>query len=265
MAGFGKLWRRRGALTLPVPPPPRSDIAATMRFRDVEIVVAGGLTEHPGDDHRIVLHKDLRFLSALVAIFDELGPTRMIEVGVLQGGSAIFWLERYGLERLVAIDLTPEIPSLTHYLDRHDLHRRVRTRFGVSQDERDAVCRAIQEDLAGEMADAIIDDASHQLDPTRATVEILLPFLREGGVYVIEDWAWGHHHRWPRELWSENPLMSRLVIELSLVCGAGTGVIDRVEIDPNFVVLRRGGTALPADGSFRLRDYYEPRGLPMVP
>jgi predicted O-methyltransferase YrrM len=241
------------------------DIAATMRFRDVELFLTEGMSAPAGDDHRIVLHKDLRFLSALVAIFDELRPKRMVEVGVLQGGSAIFWLERYGLERLVAIDLTPEIASLTNYLDRHGLHRHVRTRFGIAQDDRDTMRRAVREDLAGEMADAIIDDASHQLEPTRAAAEILLPFLREGGVYVIEDWAWGHHHRWPPELWTENPLMSRLIIELLLVCGAGTGVLDRVEIDPNFVVLRRGAKALPTDGSFRMRDYYEPRDLRMAP
>ena len=38
----------------------------------------------------------------------------------------------------------------------------------------------------------MIDDASHKLDLTRRSFEMLFPLLREGGVYVIEDWAAQH-------------------------------------------------------------------------
>ena len=47
----------------------------------------------------------------------------------------------------------------------------------------------MEEDFAGGAVDFIVDDASHQYWATRATVEILLPFVRPGGAYVIEDWA----------------------------------------------------------------------------
>ena len=35
----------------------------------------------------------------------------------------------------------------------------------------------------------MIDDASHLLDPTRSSFDVLFPLLRPGGVYVIEDWG----------------------------------------------------------------------------
>jgi hypothetical protein len=36
--------------------------------------------------------------------------------------------------------------------------------------------------------DLVIDDASHLYGPSLATFETLFPALREGGLYVLEDW-----------------------------------------------------------------------------
>jgi hypothetical protein len=38
--------------------------------------------------------------------------------------------------------------------------------------------------------DLVIDDASHWLKPTKASFVTLFPSLRQGGVYVVEDWGW---------------------------------------------------------------------------
>ncbi len=40
--------------------------------------------------------------------------------------------------------------------------------------------------------DLVIDDASHLYGPTKTSFETLFPLLRPGGLYIIEDWAWGH-------------------------------------------------------------------------
>jgi hypothetical protein len=55
--------------------------------------------------------------------------------------------------------------------------------------------------------------------------------------------------------------MSPLLSELMLVCGTAAGVIERIEIDPNFAVLRRGEQSLSRRGDFRLADHYTPRGF----
>jgi hypothetical protein len=137
----------------------------------------------------------------------------------------------------------------------------VRTHFGVAQDDAAALRAAVAKDAAGRFVDVIIDDASHFYAPTRTAIETLLPFLRPRGAYIIEDWAWGHDAAWPPDVWADQPLMSRLLSELMLICGAGTGVIARMEIDHNFAVVWRGDRALAQDGGFKLKDHYTPRGF----
>ena len=159
----------------------------------------------------------------------------MIEIGVLDGGTAIYWHSRYNLEYLIAFEIAREASFLTRYLQRNNLMQALRVHLGVSQDDRPALQAAVTGDF-----DAIIDDASHQYAETKASFETLFPFLRPGGAYIIEDWAWGHDHDWPPTLWVDSPLMSPLLSELMLVCGHASGVIDRVEIDRSFAVFWRG-------------------------
>lgn len=227
---------------------------------DIELCLWQGAERPPASsDSLIYLHKDPAFLDRLDAIVGMVRPKRMIEVGILDGGSTIYWQDRYRPNRLLTFDIEPDAPHLVRYLQRHDLTGIVRTHFGVSQNNRSAIQDAIAEDMVEPVLDLIIDDASHQYGETRATVEILLPFLRPGGAYIIEDWAWGHHVTWPREVWTERPLMSPLLSELMLVCGSGTGIIDRMEIDPNFAVLWRGNLDLVSQGEFRIADHHTSR------
>jgi hypothetical protein len=62
--------------------------------------------------------------------------------------------------------------------------------------------------------------------------------VRPGGAYVIEDWFW--------------PPLRPLMAELPMLLWGRDGIIDRLEIDKSFVVLWRGDTPLPRDGSFKL-------------
>jgi hypothetical protein len=235
-----------------------------MKFavRDIELCLWETLDVWPGStDQLIYLCKDSAFLHRLEAVAERVQPKHMIEVGILDGGSTIYWQDRFQLERLIAFDIEADAPYLRRYIERNNLHGIIRTNFAVAQDDGPALRAAIAKQTLGPLVDFIVDDASHQYAQTRATVEILLPFLRPGGAYVIEDWAWGHHVNWPSSLWADRPLLSPLLSELTLVCGHGSGVIDRIEIDPNFAVLWRGKAILPQDGEFRLADRYVARGL----
>jgi SAM-dependent methyltransferase len=234
--------------------------------RDIELCLWETLEAWPGStDQLIYLYKDRAFLRRLEAIAERVQPKHMIEVGILDGGSTIYWQDRFALERLIAFDIEADAPHLRRYLERNNLAGIVRTNFAVAQDDGPALRAGIAKHALGPLVDFIVDDASHQHAQTRATVEILLPFLRPGGAYVIEDWAWGHHATWPSGLWADRPLMSPLLSELTLVCGHGSGVIDRIEIDPNFAVLWRGEAPLPKDGEFRLADHYVARGRSVAP
>ena len=50
-------------------------------------------------------------------------------------------------------------------------------------------------DIEPEPLDLVLDDASHALDPTRASFEVLFPRLAPGGLYAIEDWNADHAFR----------------------------------------------------------------------
>jgi SAM-dependent methyltransferase len=240
--------------------------ATKIPIRDIEVCLWGTLGDRPASSDRLIyLYKDSAFLRRLEAVAERVQPRQMIEIGIMDGGSTIYWQDRFQLERLIAFDIEPDAPHLRRYLERHNLQRVVRTNFAVAQDDGPALRAAVATQASGPFVDFIVDDASHQHAQTRTTVEILLPFLRPGGAYVIEDWAWGHHVNWPSGLWADRPLMSPLLSELTLVCGHGSGVIDRIEIDPNFAVLWRGDAVLSKDGAFRLADHYEARGLSVAP
>jgi hypothetical protein len=122
------------------------------------------------------------------------------------------------------------------------------------------MCAVIENDFGGGLVDAEIDDASHEHVPTKTAFETIFPFVRSGGVYIIEDWTWGHSHEWPPQARAEMPLMSLLLCELMLVCGRASDVISRVDINRRFAAIWRGTAELPRYG-FRLAEHYIARGF----
>jgi SAM-dependent methyltransferase len=237
------------------------DQDATLRIRDIELRFRGGMHRPPSSsDEVIYVHKDFAFVAAMDEALTRICPRRMIEIGIHDGGSTIYWQHRHAPTRLAAFDILPEAPSFANYLARNKLEDVVRVHLGIDQADRDRMRAAIENDFGGEPVDAVIDDASHQYAETKTAFETVFPYLRAGGAYVIEDWAWGHTHNWPAGAWAENPLMSPLLCELTLICGHGSGVIDKIEIDKRFAVVWRGPAELAKD-RFRLADHYAARGF----
>lgn len=240
------------------------DGVSTIRARDVELPIHESVGR-PAEStpQRIYMHKDRRALTREAAILDHLNPRRGVEVGVMDGASVIYWAERFALEGMVAFDIAAGAPCLSDYIDRHGLSGTICPCFGVSQDDGPAL-RAVMAREFADPVDFVIDDASHMHRETRDTLETLLPWVRPGGVYLIEDWAWAHEKDWPEGQWADRPLLSPLIAEVMLICGAGRGVIDRMEINPNFVALWRGPEALDRTGGFRLEDHYVARDFPVI-
>jgi predicted O-methyltransferase YrrM len=235
-----------------------------LRVRDIELRFIGGRHRPPpSTDDVIYVHKDAEFVGSINETLERVGPRRMIEVGVLDGGSTVYWHHHYDLARLAAFDIAAEAPCLTRYLARNGLTDAVRVHFGVAQTDRERLRAAIDGDFGDDPVDAVIDDASHEYAATKACFETIFPYLRTGGAYIIEDWAWGHSHKWPPAERADMPLMSPLLSELILVCGHASAVIDKVEINRRFAVIWRGGADLPKAG-FRLSDHYIARGFAMA-
>jgi SAM-dependent methyltransferase len=232
-----------------------------IRVRDIELRFRGGRHRPPpSTDEVIYVHKDAAFVASINETLERVRPKRMIEVGVLDGGSTVYWHYQYDLERLAAFDIATEAPCLTRYLERNKLTDVVRAHFGVAQTDRERLRAAIDSDFGHDSVDAVIDDASHEYAATKAAFETIFPYLRPGGAYIVEDWAWGHSHKWPTDERADMPLMSPLLSELMLVCGHASAVIDKVEINRRFAVIWRGAADLPKD-NFRLPDHYIARGF----
>jgi|GEM_PF-2733169 len=128
-------------------------------------------------------------------------PRRVLEIGIFKGGSVVLFSELWRPERLVAVDIAVEpVPALAEYIRRCDLAESVRPVFGIDQADAAAMRSVISSELGAAPLDLVVDDGCHFYEETRAAFETVFPFLRHGGIYVIEDWGWAH---WPGA-WQDN-------------------------------------------------------------
>ena len=61
--------------------------------------------------------------------------------------------------------------------------------FGVDQGNRAQMLEIMDREFGDAPLDLVVDDASHLYEETKASLEVLLPRVRPGGLFIIEDWA----------------------------------------------------------------------------
>lgn len=209
---------------------------------------------------------------------DEFQAQVVVELGIRWGGSTVLLHALFQPSRLIAIEIeTAPAAALSTFIEDHDLAAVVRPHYGVNQADRDGLAAIMKEELTGAKIDLVIDDASHLLDETRTSFEILFPLMRPGGLYVIEDWNADHlladclnaamadadrpgHAELAQTLARAAALkpipdarLVRLPLELVLARARTGDVIREITVMDNWVVIRRGEQPIdPA--SFRLAD-----------
>jgi cephalosporin hydroxylase len=148
-------------------------------------------------------------------------PRNVVELGIWEGGSAVFWFEAFAPEKYVAIDRLVRADSdhFNSYVKSRDVADRLKTYWGVDQGDRETLSAIVEREFDGPI-DLVIDDASHHYEPTQASFEVLFPRLRPGRLYIIEDWQWSYAppESWPKS-WKNVEPVSRLVRELLDVVG----------------------------------------------
>jgi cephalosporin hydroxylase len=102
-------------------------------------------------------------------LWQDLRPHSVVEIGVFNGASLRAWQDVTPGGRIIGADRNP-VPGL-------DVVRMTSPEFGPLRDR----LRAEQP------VDLIIDDGSHTLPDQVAGVRALWPYLRDGGVYAVED------------------------------------------------------------------------------
>jgi cephalosporin hydroxylase len=138
------------------------------------------MVENGALDHGAFIQKTpeiLGFYRRLLTGFER-EPTSILEIGVKGGGSTAFWKALFPEATVVGVDI-----RLKRWLKRNP------SADCVVYLEADQTDTARLEEIGVRYGpfDLVIDDGSHVSEHQAATLRCLLPHVRPGGAYVIED------------------------------------------------------------------------------
>jgi cephalosporin hydroxylase len=109
---------------------------------------------------------------------------RILEIGVLGGGSIEMWHKYFGPGTfVVGIDINPDCEQYTYEGD---------TKIVIGDQGNPEFWKAFTPNFPE--FDIIIDDGGHEMDQQLTTLQYTYPTLKEGGVYIVED---THTSYWP--------------------------------------------------------------------
>jgi predicted O-methyltransferase YrrM len=239
--------------------------------------------EHASTPERFVIVKQPPHRDAFIEMCRSVRGGRLVELGIAEGGSTVLAALAAEPSALLAVDIEPEpIAALEAFIAARDLGARVHIRYGIDQGDRDQLTRTVDDAVGTAPLDLVVDDASHALDPTRTSFEVLFPRLAPGGLYAIEDWNADHvfrealveHYstasteqraelaRSVRDAATSSPApapsarrpLLDLAVELVLARARGAeDAIAEVAVNRYWLIVRRGPAALD-DTTFRLAD-----------
>lgn len=204
----------------------------------------------PSTAQEYFLQKDAAMVRDYLELVQRLKPRQIVELGIWQGGSCVFFNELCRPQKMVAMELSTEpVPALEQYLC-HSAHgHSLSTFYGIDQADNTALTGIISAEFGNTPLDLVVDDASHFVAETRSSFNVLFPRLRPGGAYVIEDWAWAHDPvddpQGAVDLYPDKEPLSRLVFEFILAAGSTQGIIQHIEVDRHRVTAYRGDAEIP--------------------
>lgn len=228
---------------------------------------------------RVVILKDSRLLRQYLDFLGGHPINNILELGIWQGGSPLFYGLATDAQKVVALDIlnpapVPDLtgqdpaiamayknPAIEEIVHRHGLDDKVKLNFGVSQADRAAVTEIMDREFAGQAIDLAIDDASHQYELSRQSFEIIFPRLRQGGLYIIEDWQWAHIDNPEYQsgaTFGGRPALTNLIFELLIAYGSHPDLFWNMVVRDWFIAIQRGSK--PLDANFRLDDLLRMRG-----
>lgn len=200
-----------------------------------------------GDRYRFHVLKNKQFFAIYDDIFKNKSISNMLEVGFFDGGSTLYFLLRYDIKKMVAIDIRGRLEPFDLAISDHNLGDRVRVGYGVSQDSAPEIDELLLH-FGGEDVDLIIDDASHLFDLSKSTFEISFPRLRAGGIYVLEDWGWAHVSATQQggvhyELLKDHKSLANLLFLLQLLMISRPDLIESITVHSTCAVIKKGAAA----------------------
>jgi cephalosporin hydroxylase len=187
----------------------------------------------------------------------DFSPKHIIELGTYDGGSIVFWFELFKPQKHIGIDLEDrkDSPYFRKYLEENDLIGKITTYWNTDQTDKTTLREIVSDELNGYL-DCVIDDASHLYQPTKTSFETLFPLMAPGGLYIIEDWAWGHWPQFitPDHIWASQIPPTRLVNELVEATGTSK-LISNITVYQGFISVERGPKKITDPVNFLLQNY----------
>jgi len=204
-----------------------------------------GFGDTPSTLEEFIYQKPVWMVSRYEALLKKLQPKTIVELGIWRGGSCVFFQRLAGAEKLVAIELNKErIAALDEYIEVNALGEVLKPYYGVNQADKPRLREILHSEFGEHRLDLVIDDASHFLDESRDSFNVLFPHMRPGGAYIIEDWSWAHDPVGTPDdsatFYPEREPLTKLIFELVLACPSVPGMIENIEIDRNSVTVWRG-------------------------
>ena len=190
---------------------------------------------------QIVVLKPSHFLRKYDPVFRSLPSRNVLEVGIAEGGSIIYFALAFPGLKFVGIDLRPPSEFVLRQIERLGLRDRINLYYGTDQADTRRIHEILRENFGDEPLGAVTEDASHFYAPSKKTFESTFGLLASGGVYCLEDWAWAHEPGpCQSTVWMDQPALSNLLFEITLLQPSGPTFVGNIRIDPSLAFIERG-------------------------
>ena len=212
--------------------------AGPARFR----ILQGKDTQRTTTDDEIVILKCPEFLRKYDNILNSLPNNNVVEIGIAEGGSLIYFALAFPHLTFTGIDLRSPNEKVTDHIKKLGLSDRIKLHYRIDQADKRKVRETIAEDFKGAKIGAIIEDACHWYEQSRKTFEATFELLETDGVYCLEDWSWAHEAGRTQNggMWWDKPSLSNLLFEIIMLQPSTSDLVRNIRVDQNVAVIERG-------------------------
>ncbi len=175
------------------------------------------------------------------------GFGQVLELGIRHGGSIPYLSNLCQADFIVGVDIVKEDPSIREVLDGSALAGQYELYFETEQTDEIAIPKIIEKHFSNGL-DMVVDDASHLLDETRRSFELLFPKVKPGGLYVIEDYAWAQNESFAylaEDRFRNKPATIQIVLEITMLMTTQKDWVSKVSCDFNTITVERGKAEIP--------------------
>jgi cephalosporin hydroxylase len=176
-----------------------------------------------------------------------------MEIGMWDGGSAVFWHEILKPKKMIGIDLLKDGGTEIYKKYKTEHPNTFFDYWDTSQTDKKKLTEILNRHLNGEELDLVFDDASHRYHQSLDSFNIVFPYVKKGGYYIIEDWAWGHWLHENSDVYPAFTEPTRLITEL-MEATANIGLIESIHVCSGFTAVKRGQLDISKE-NFNLHDH----------